>query len=282
MKNVSANAQTEVDSQQNKPIELYDLYLDNETVHLTDYHDSVDFFDPDGVATTYLPVPLERGSIEQDVVAKAMKLTVRWGNVNRGFTAYEQANEMRGKKVTIRRVFRDAMASVNDAVTLMKNGLIDSYQISEAWMEAVIATSIGTLNLEAPKWHYQLLCNRKLGDAGCGVDLTHADNKKTKSCGSGSTTLIVNSSGLTEADDYWIDGEIRFTSGNLNGQKRRVIDSENGNLTVQFALTEAPQSGDTFIVIRGCDKTIANCENRFSNKINYGGFDTIPQEMVRR
>lgn len=282
MKTVSVPAQTQVNADQNRPIELYDVYLKTETLHFTDHHEAVPFWDPEGNAVSYLPIPIQRGEIQQDVNAKALRVTVRIDNVNQAMAFYAEANEIRGRRVSVRQVFLDAVASAQDAVFLMKNALIDSYTISEAWLEATLTSSIGSLNIEIPKWHYQLLCNRKFGDAGCSVDVNSSDNKKIKTTGAGSTQSVIQSSGFTEAADYFLDGELHIMSGPLAGQKRRIVASQSGQVTVQFGFTQAPASGITIHAYRGCDKSPSACLNRFNNKINFGGFDTIPQELVRR
>lgn len=283
MKDISANAQVQASSDQNRPIEIYDVYLDSGTLHLTDHHDNFLFWTPEGAAnTTYLPLPIERGDIQQDTNAKASKVSVKLANINQGMASYAASNELRGKKVTIRRVFLDQVISEVDAVFIIKDALIDSYVITEAWLETQLISSLGTLNIEAPKWHYQLLCNRSLGDVGCAVSLTSSDNKKSKTAGSGSTTTTINSSGITEADDYFLDGYVHITSGDLAGQKRRVASNTAGSVTVMFGFPSAPAAGVTFDIYRGCDKSFDVCKNRFNNAINYGGFDTIPQELVRR
>ena len=56
---------------------------------------------------------------------------------------------------------------------------------------------------------------------------------------------------LTEANDFWNRGAVLFTSGNNNGQMRRIKDfaNANGEITVQTALNAAPADNDTFIIV---------------------------------
>lgn len=282
MKDVTSEAQDELDAQQNRPIELYDIYLEAETLHLTTYHDTISFFDPDGTPADYTPIAVERGPIEQDVLAKAIKVTCRIDNINQAMASYAATSKIKGRKVTIRQVFLDAMASADDAIVILKNALIDAYTITESWLEATLTSSLGSLNIEAPRWHYQLQCNRKFASADCGVDINAAANKKDKTLDAGSTQTVLLDAGITEGADYWNDGECHILDGALAGQKRRIVASQNGQITVQFGFTEAPATGVQVRLYRGCDKTFQTCKNRFANQINYGGFDTIPQELVRR
>ena len=55
---------------------------------------------------------------------------------------------------------------------------------------------------------------------------------------------------LTEADDFWNDALLIFTSGALAGQSRSIFDyaNTNGQITLDEALTSAPANGVTFII----------------------------------
>lgn len=286
MKDISANIQSQVDAQENRPFELYDIYLhptdESKILRLTTHHDNIQFYSPEGVLKTYLAVPIERGEIEQDAHSKVSQVTVRICNVNQAMASYAAGNELRWHPVTIRKLFKDAMQNAEDAVYIIKDALIDSYVITEAWCEAVLVSPLGTLNAECPRWHYQLLCNRKFADAGCGVNENSSENKKTKTADAGCSAAEIIDAELTEEDAYWQDGEAEFIDGALAGEKRRIIQSEIGKCTVDFAFSSAPSEGDNYQIKRGCDKTLSSCKDKFSNQINYGGYDTIPQEMVVR
>jgi len=63
-------------------------------------------------------------------------------------------------------------------------------------------------------------------------------------------TTYVNSS-LSEADDFWVDGLIVFTSGQCKGYAGLITDFANSNGVVTFEpeLKEAPGDTDTFRVV---------------------------------
>jgi len=67
---------------------------------------------------------------------------------------------------------------------------------------------------------------------------------------SATTTTVVDAT-LTQADDYWNDGIIIFTSGTNKGSAHLVTDFAAGTDTVTFspALEEAPAVGDTFRIV---------------------------------
>jgi hypothetical protein len=65
----------------------------------------------------------------------------------------------------------------------------------------------------------------------------------------GATSTAFNTT-LTDANDFWNDSLLVFTSGNLNGQCRPILDfaNVNGRITLDEALTAAPDNGSTFLI----------------------------------
>jgi hypothetical protein len=76
---------------------------------------------------------------------------------------------------------------------------------------------------------------------------------------------------------YYAEGVITFTSGVLTGLSRQVQASDgSGNITLSSGFPQAPASGDTFNVRRGCAKTLGACTT-YNNVINFGGQPFTPQ-----
>jgi len=70
--------------------------------------------------------------------------------------------------------------------------------------------------------------------------------KRTGTADSGTTTTTVDTE-RTEANDYWNNGYIKFTSGNNIGQTRRVTNFDNNTDTMTHeAFGTAVQTGDTY------------------------------------
>ena len=80
------------------------------------------------------------------------------------------------------------------------------------------------------------------------------------------------------------------TAGNI-GLKRRIIQSTAGSgdgigpsgdlfLEANFPYSVVP--GDEYTIQRDCDHTLGNCKDRFLNNSEFGGFITIPENLVRR
>ncbi len=81
---------------------------------------------------------------------------------------------------------------------------------------------------------------------------------------------------LSQADGYFTQGIISFTSGANNGVSRTVQWHGRGNVAVGVPWPSAPAVGDTFTIAAGCDHTLATCTSKFGNQNNFRGFPYIP------
>jgi len=80
----------------------------------------------------------------------------------------------------------------------------------------------------------------------------------------GDTTYLVDAA-LTQADDYWNDAYVLFTSGTNNGQVRQVTDFESatGKAAWSAELPAAVANGDTFTI------TFFYIQGLTNNSVNY-------------
>lgn len=88
-----------------------------------------------------------------------------------------------------------------------------------------------------------------------------------------------------QADDFFTNGVLTWTSGDNNGMSVPVkTHTVGGSEQLTFALpTLNPiQVGDTFNVIAGCDKTFEQCRDKFSNTIHFGGHPYMNPGVTRR
>lgn len=121
-----------------------------------------------------------------------------------------------------------------------------------------------------------VLCRYRLGDARCTKVLT-AFTYAGMVMASGSTRLVINTSGWSYGDDWFTDGEITGTSGLNSGYRRKVRSSVSGVITLNEALPYTPTPGDTFTAIAGCQKRhIEDCRDKFNNILNFGGEPHLP------
>lgn len=78
--------------------------------------------------------------------------------------------------------------------------------------------------------------------------------------------------------DYFAQGIITMTSGAANGLSSQVKTIKGSSLQLLVPFDRPVANGDTFTITAGCTKSVAACQYKFNNVINYGGFpDLTPQ-----
>ena len=78
--------------------------------------------------------------------------------------------------------------------------------------------------------------------------------------------------------DYYAQGIITMTSGAAMGMSAVIKTVSGGNIILLLPLGREPAIGDTFTMSAGCSKSVATCQYKFNNVVNFGGFpDLTPQ-----
>lgn len=282
MQNLTTEFKQEAAKDQNRPIELYDIYLgsqtntDADTYYFCTNNTKIQFWNLDGLLKNYQPLGVKRSAIPASNQLEIEATAGEFDNVDRAFSNWLATKELRGKRVVIRKIFLDLLTDATHAKILF-DGIINAItELTELSVKIECKSKLRSLAVETGRMQ-QLYCSWIFGDTECGYDIS-----STKVIGqtvdSGTTTMIIDAA-RTEADDYWNDGVIEFKSGNNSGEKRKIVDfiSAQNKLILDYALSNTPQAGDTYDLERGCDKSLTVCTNRFSNQANFGGFPHIPQ-----
>ena len=87
---------------------------------------------------------------------------------------------------------------------------------------------------------------------------------------------------VAQADGYFSNGVITFTSGNNAGLSATIKNHASNQIDLFISTAFGLQVGDTFTITAGCDKTAATCSSKFSNLNNFGGFPHIQQDVSFR
>lgn len=118
-------------------------------------------------------------------------------------------------------------------------------------------------------------CRARLGDAKCRKDLTSFTHSGSVDASPAPTRLSFKDAGLTQATDYFAEGEIEWLTGNNAGLFSKVKTHTNSTgavITLMLPLPADVQSGDTFTIIAGCRKRlIDDCKTKFNNVLNFQG-----------
>lgn len=114
-------------------------------------------------------------------------------------------------------------------------------------------------------------CRARLGDARCGVSLaswTHSGTVTTVT-----DRQVFRASAMAQAADYFGEGLLTWATGNNAALEMKVkVHASGGNFTLSLPMPAAIQVGDTFSVIAGCRKRLAeDCVTKFSNVLNFQG-----------
>jgi len=284
MYNLSATLIAIKNQIQHKPVEIYDLYLgsqdeeDSDTLHFVNFYRITTFFSYFGhSATNYTPLGVQRTAIKKTSSGEIEQISFRICNINKAMSAYAASKNFRNKRVVARLIFRDNISSYLDTKIIF-DGFIQNISFPQKTMDATAAPKIGSLSFETG-WPYQIECHARFGDSYCKVDKTLAANKVTGSAtNDGTTSTLIDTVNLTQADDYWNWGYVTFTSGLNDGESRKIVDFDNATkkATFDYPLSIITKTGDNFIIYRGCDKTLNMCTTPYANTDNYHGFHTIP------
>lgn len=114
----------------------------------------------------------------------------------------------------------------------------------------------------------QRLCDHILYKAGCWVnpEAYRVDGTLTNVNGLVLTSAIFAS----KTDGWFIGGEI------VIGNARRLIKAHVTNTVTITRLMPAAVIGATFRAYAGCNHAPSDCQQRFNNKLNYGGNEFLP------
>lgn len=278
-KSLSTDITTEVAKQENRPIELYVLFLKDFTLYFASNDQAVTFFqwDEDNETTSstsqvYTPIGLSRNDIENNINSEVDKVTIKMDNVNKQITTWLAEHDFRGRRILIFKVFADLLDDKDNFVVVF-DGIMDQFGVTEQEAQFVATTRVGNLGLQVPRRVYQSSCNWVFGDTFCTFDKI-GTGVSGQTAQAGSTEAILVDSNRTENVDHWRFGDIEVTSGVNKGIKRRIVASSGSILTFDITYPSGI-AGDNYTLHRGCPKTQLWCSG-LVNLDNFGGFPTIP------
>ena len=262
-----ATAQAEA----NVPILLCEVAVDSGTKYFCDAAADVVF--PTG-GQTYTAWPFTYDRIRTSISGEVDRARVIFDNVDLTFTGYVNSEDWQGRVLTLKKAFSNLLSSVDYGVTLFA-GDMGSISANESKLSVQVISPLVAVEHRTPRRLYQQNCSWVFGGTECGAS-TGALTSQTADSG-GSTTSVVDSA-RSEADDYWRDGVLTFTSGDLDGEAQVIATSVNstGAINMVNPFSDAPTAGDLYTIRRGCNKTANDCVRKHDNWVKFGGFTTLP------
>lgn len=132
--------------------------------------------------------------------------------------------------------------------------------ITRTTAKLTIKSMIDDLDNDFPRQIVQTDCDAVLFDARCGLSAAGYAVSGIVSSGSTKNTLLSN---LTQADVYFTQGVITFTSGPMAGISYMVKKYAAQVLTPAYPFLVVPAADTTFTITPGCDKTLATCQSKY-------------------
>lgn len=289
---------------QSIPIEIWDVHLgstsevDSNTLFFAVTNKNVRFYSyVNGTPQIFIGLGISRSPISRNIDSKIDNVEISLDNVDRAFSQYFLNFDLRGKRIVIRKIFADLIAqpseSDGDNYVVMFDGVLDVPSLNQARFQAQARNNFfQSLAFNVPRRSYQGLCSWRFGNSGdCAIEKTQAvlyDTKTSQVIDSVQSQIHFIDLARTEggSGDYWAPGIIKMTggtSGNI-GLKRRIIQStHSGDIFTEANFPYDVVAGDEYEIQRDCGHTIDHdCRDRFRNNANFGGFFTIPENLVRR
>lgn len=192
-----------------------------------------------------------------------------------------RARGLDGANVKLRRAFAYSWTTPIVGAVIRFAGRVTSVRDIEGMQASVTVSSwLILLNVNSPPNLFQTGCNWTVYDPNCGLSAAAYTSTSTVA---GPTTRTTFGSSLSQANGYFEQGRVTFTSGALLGTIATVKTYlATGALTLVSPLPVAPTAGDTFSIVPGCDLTKPTCGTKFNNLARHRGFPYIPvPEMAR-
>lgn len=289
---------------QSTPIELWDVHIgststvDSNTLFFAVTNQNIRFFSfVNGQPKTFTSLGISRSPITRNMDSKIDNVEISLENVDRAFSQYFLDLDLRGKRLIIRKVFADYLDRPADPdgenFLVMFDGILDAPTLSKSRLQAQIRNFFfNSLTFTMPRRTYQGMCTWKFGSSGdCALHRTQEqlfDTKESQTVDSVPSQVHFFDAARTEgaSGDYWAPGIIQMTGGTTGniGLKRRVVQSTHtGDLYLESNFPYEVQPGDIYTIQRDCGHTLNHdCRDRFQNNSEFGGFWTIPENLVRK
>jgi uncharacterized phage protein (TIGR02218 family) len=176
-----------------------------------------------------------------------------------------------GAQVQLERAYFSSWAAAPVGTLIMFSGQVADIEIGQG-AKVTVKSGLEILNRPLPRFLYQSACIWALYDSGCGLNKAVWAVSKTVITAT-STSLT---GGLSQADDYFTLGVVRFDSGELSGLYYAIRSYEGGVIAPTVPFQAVPAYGDAFTVWPGCDHSLDTCDTKFSNSSRFGGQPFIP------
>ena len=251
------------------PIDLYRIVMGSNVWTITSA-DTEQTYDAGSGSETYVPTAMGRGGYEQkNELSKAsieVNLPIDHELAISLLTSYNE-------QIISLTVFRKEGAVVG----VSWKGRLASIKPSDTKLTLVCESIFTSLRRPGLRARFQKSCRHALYGRGCTLDPEDFADAGTATALSATVITVTEASG--QVDGYYTGGMLRSPDNSL----AYIIDHTGDQITLQrvpYNITTSAAAGFPFAVTLypGCDHTRLTCRDKFSNGLNYGGFDWIPSK----
>jgi uncharacterized phage protein (TIGR02218 family) len=212
---------------------------------------------------TYLPGPprLQRGTIrvERGMSVSTQKVTLQEANAE--FITLLAQGYFRRALYTMQRTYAAAPGAPWVTPFIRFSGRLNAIAaLTSTSAELTIKSMVDDLDNDYPRQVIESDCDAVVFDGRCGLNAASYRATGTAAANCTKNTLL---SGLTQADIYFTQGVLTFTSGVMAGLAYMVKSYSGGIVTPAQPFLVAPAAGTTFTITPGCDKTLATCTSKY-------------------
>lgn len=170
--------------------------------------------------------------------------------------------------------FRYNWANLSDGIEPLVAGTVGNVTLKDGsivcelrGLQQYLQQSVGSVSSKT--------CRARLGDARCRKDLTSFTHSGSVDASPAPTRASFKDAGLSQASDYFGEGEIEWLTGDNAGLFAKVkthVNSTGAVFTLMLPMPADIASGDTFTAIAGCRKRLLDdCKTKFDNVLNFQG-----------
>lgn len=226
----------------------------------------------------YTPAAIKRGALRSDDEIKGTTLEINLPRTH-AFAIQMFADP---DSLPVRCVLRQKHGDDSEAVIKFRGNFI-SFAWNAGQAQMLFSSIENEMQRELPRVSIQRQCPWMLYDSNCGVLVaSHTHTALVQDIGlfNGKEVLITVDTIDGGANEAMIGpGETTFQLGVLvKGQARRWIERQAEGLLKLMTPLDGLEVGDAIQLIKGCNRLTDQCEDRFDNLENFGGFPNLPTQ----
>ncbi len=279
MRTLSATIEAAKDATEKAFILLCEIETATGTLYYANSLDNIDF--PTG-GQTYASKSFVIDEATMDSGFSFPEKVVSVANLDQALSYGSLTRSLRGRELKVKQIFLNtstgvALGTADDYIDLV-DGIVEEVEAMEVALRLTTLPKLAKIDREAPVTTYGPACPWVFGDSAC----TETPGQETaQTCDAGTTAKVITDAARAEADNYWKNGYVEITSGDYDGERRRILSNTSGSVTLEFPMPGAPDAGDAYTITQGCDKTYDTCDSRFSNTDEFGGCINYDQGIVK-